>query len=977
MWLKFQIGKVSAIQKHKILLFLLWEACLWANSSWAQNIYYLPQIANGDNGGGGFKTTFVLCNNSGAAAVATLELSDDSGNPLAITLDGNSGSRFVIQLPAGGTRLLETDGQGILVAGVAKVSSTAEIGVAEIFRVYDSDGIHFTETGISDAKPSSVFVLPVDTTGSFNTALAFLNTTGVDATVTLTLRDSGGRQSGMPVNLTMAANQQIARYIYGPGQLFSSAADFQGSLLVQSSEPLVSMALRENAVPLSYTSLSSISTGSNEQKLYLPQVANGSFGSGGYKTSFLITNISATRANVSLSLTDDGGEPVSMTITGQGKRSSFAFSDIAPGASLFVQTDGAGDLVTGAATISSDAPVAVSGIFTVLDPTGTFQAEASVDCLSAQTSFMMPVDLAGAFDTGVAFLGTSGSAASLDIQLLDADGNAVGSGIKATVAANGHLAKMFSELFPAISNFEGSILVRSTAELAALTLRVNSSPLSLTTLPVIAYAKGSYSGDILLGAPTSDSVTLNVYSASQSGKISVQYGTAPGKFDYQTPAAILTAAVPLRISLVGLNRDTTYYYRLYYEAFGDSGSGPTDWYTFRPARQAGSSFTFTIQADSHLDDKSDLDLYRKTLANVLADSPDFHIDLGDTFMCEKHSAPLTATVQTARDQATVNARYEYERGNFGIISPSVPLFLVNGNHEGETGWFLDGSANNLAVWTTQARLQFYLNPTPDSFYGGDRTEESYVGKRASWYSWQWGDALFIILDPYWNAKTKGAGGWNLTLGLSQYLWLRDTLAASSARYKFIFIHSLVGGLDGQLRGGIEAAPYFEWGGKNLDGSDGFNTNRPGWGAPIHQMLQQYGVTAVFHGHDHLYAKQTLDGIMYQEVPQPGAKNNSSGASLAAQYHYASGTILSSSGHLRVTVSPNGVQVQYVRAWLPENETATQRNGEIDDSWTVGLPASTPVSSFSSTPAASAPLEGQNIQFTDSSSEGPVLDMGFQ
>ncbi len=144
----------------------------------------------------------------------------------------------------------------------------------------------------------------------------------------------------------------------------------------------------------------------------------------------------------------------------------------------------------------------------------------------------------------------------------------------------------------------------------------------------------------------------------------------------------------------------------------------------------------------------------------------------------------------------------------------------------------------------------------------------------------------------------------------------------------------MGGLDGQIRGGAEAAPYYEWGGRNADGTVGFFDKRPGWAMPIHQLLTKYGVTAVFHGHDHLYAKQELDGIVYQEVPQPSAKNNMSGANLAAAYHYASGTILSSSGHLRVTVGPDRVQAQYIRSWLPASETSQQKNGEVADTWTA-------------------------------------------
>jgi len=210
-----------------------------------------------------------------------------------------------------------------------------------------------------------------------------------------------------------------------------------------------------------------------------------------------------------------------------------------------------------------------------------------------------------------------------------------------------------------------------------------------------------------------------------------------------------------------------------------------------------------------------------------------------------------------------------------------------------------------------------------------------MGQRASWYAWSWGDALFVVLDPYWNTRTKpGQDGWALTLGERQYRWLEETLSTSPARFKLVFVHNLVGGLDGQMRGGAEAAPYFEWGGRSADGTDGFRAKRPGWGLPIHALLVRYGVTTVFHGHDHLYARQEKDGVVYQEVPQPSARNTSSGPGLAAQYHYASGTILSSSGHLRVTVSPARVTCQYVRAWLPASETAQQRNGQVDDTWSV-------------------------------------------
>ena len=108
---------------------------------------------------------------------------------------------------------------------------------------------------------------------------------------------------------------------------------------------------------------------------------------------------------------------------------------------------------------------------------------------------------------------------------------------------------------------------------------------------------------------------------------------------------------------------------------------------------------------------------------------------------------------------------------------------------------------------------------------------------------------------------------------------------------------------------MEVASLYEWGGKNADGSDGFARHRSGWPLPIHALLVTNHVSAVFHGHDHLYVKQDLDGIVYQECPQPGDPRG--GTRSAAEYGYKSGVLLGSSGYLRVTVGVGTVKVEYV------------------------------------------------------------------
>jgi hypothetical protein len=452
-------------------------------------------------------------------------------------------------------------------------------------------------------------------------------------------------------------------------------------------------------------------------------------------------------------------------------------------------------------------------------------------------------------------------------------------------------------------------------------------PVPTPTVPDVAQV---FEGNILLAAPTDSSIKMLVLTP-RSGSLSVAYQSNLAMQDLQVGVGMVTPNVPKEILLTGLKPNTRYSYKLSLQT--TSGNMVSAAYAFTTAKPAGATFTFTLQADSHLDENSDLAVYKQTLSNILLDQPDFHIDLGDTFMTEKYSEPLSATLLAAANSSIVNQRYVYERNNFGLITHSTPLFLVNGNHDGELGWLLSGTANTLPVWATTARQTYFANPQPNGFYLGDTLKDALTGDRASWYAWHWGDALFVVLDPYWNSPAQSSkDGWNLTLGERQYQWLSKTLATSQAKHKMIFIHNLVGGLDGQMRGGVEAAPYFEWGGKNLDGSLGFATRRPGWEMPIHALLVKHQVKAVFHGHDHLYARQELDGVVYQAVPQPSAKNFSSGASLAKDYHYTSGDIQSSSGHLRIKVSPSGISSEYVRSWLPTQESTTRKNRQVDASW---------------------------------------------
>ena len=92
------------------------------------------------------------------------------------------------------------------------------------------------------------------------------------------------------------------------------------------------------------------------------------------------------------------------------------------------------------------------------------------------------------------------------------------------------------------------------------------------------------------------------------------------------------------------------------------------------------------------------------------------------------------------------------------------------------------------------------------------------------------------------------------------------------------------------------------------------------------------VSIVFHGHDHLYAKEELDGIVYQAVPQPGHPRFGNVRS-AEEYGYH-GEVISSSGHLRISVSSDSARVDYIRAYLPKDESGRRINGGVGSSYLI-------------------------------------------
>ena len=95
------------------------------------------------------------------------------------------------------------------------------------------------------------------------------------------------------------------------------------------------------------------------------------------------------------------------------------------------------------------------------------------------------------------------------------------------------------------------------------------------------------------------------------------------------------------------------------------------------------------------------------------------------------------------------------------------------------------------------------------------------------------------------------------------------------------------------------------------------------------MLAETGVNLVFHGHDHVFAKEELDGVVYLIVPQPGLDRY--GAPHVVGGHYENADVVVGPGHVRVTVSPESALVELVQSRL---EGVEEGNGRTTHSFRV-------------------------------------------
>ncbi len=217
---------------------------------------------------------------------------------------------------------------------------------------------------------------------------------------------------------------------------------------------------------------------------YLPQVADGNYGSGSFRTTLVLVNPNAMLTEISVRLTGDDGAPMIVHIPELGSGAQFSLT-LNPGATCIFQTDGVGHLQAGAAIVTTKSEIGVSAIFSLYDDAGRFLTESGVGSSIPASTMLIPVETSQVLNTGVSLLNPVAATATVNLVLLDQSGAAQAE-TQVTMTGKQHLARFVAgpnQLFPAVTDFKGILRIFCETPLAAVALRQNQDPLCYTSIP--------------------------------------------------------------------------------------------------------------------------------------------------------------------------------------------------------------------------------------------------------------------------------------------------------------------------------------------------------------------------------------------------------------------------------------------------------------------------------------------------------------
>ena len=462
-----------------------------------------------------------------------------------------------LDLPAAGAATYSLSGSGETArAGYASLTTNGGrnaygTGVFALRR----NGVVVSEVGVPALQPTTaarIFIdyrtsLPTGTgqtrapTIEVNTGLAIVNPNDVPTDVKFTLNSMDGSPLALGFG-TIPARGHVARFIDQLGDIargfalpsnFPAALKF-GSLEIRSSQALAILALRltrneRGDTLITSTPIADLNLPPAIIPLYYPHVVDG----GGYKTTLVLMNASASAETGELRILGDDGSPLQVRTVNGPAGSSFLYTIPSGGLYLF-ETDGSPSLVnSGSVQVIPDPARSTpmgAGLFSFVQG-GVLVTESGIPAATLTTHARIFVDRSGGHDTGLAVANPSGNPIQLKLNAFQRNGVSWAGKGSLELSPAGHQSKFVGNLISGglPDNFTGIVDLSSGAPFAALTLRTlnnsrgemlfttfpvgdaRQSPPSVLLFPQIVDGAGYQTQFILLNSGPLGNIRLNLF----------------------------------------------------------------------------------------------------------------------------------------------------------------------------------------------------------------------------------------------------------------------------------------------------------------------------------------------------------------------------------------------------------------------------------------------------------------------------------
>lgn len=288
---------------------------------------------------------------------------------------------------------------------------------------------------------------------------------------------------------------------------------------------------------------------------------------------------------------------------------------------------------------------------------------------------------------------------------------------------------------------------------------------------------------------TTQTITWRTDSSITGGQIRLSPASARQTAQYQLIQAVTkelrvnTGEMNLHsVNLTGLKPGSSYFYQV------GAGTNWSELYQFRTASLPAGPFKFLIMGDSQ---SIDYAVWRATLQQAAQNNPDaaFFVSMGDL-------------VDVGQDYAEWEAWFAAAAG----VMETLPILPITGNHE---------------CYTPQRRFS-----RPEYFTAQFVLPQNGPPELAGQvYSMDYGDVHLVMLDSQAGEQARFLPD----LLEQQRRWLEDDLAATSKRWKLVFMHRPIYG----------------------NKQDGILENLRQVFEPV---FDRHQVDIVFTAHDHVYAR---------------------------------------------------------------------------------------------------------------------------